>query len=51
MPIWPNLAGAVLGNGNVCTGSFIADCVLIFIFYFGDVLALFLTRLPLGDSY
>ena len=45
------MAGVVFGIGDACTGSYIAACVLNFIFYFGAALTLFFARLPLGDSY
>ena len=51
VPIWPNLAGVVFGIGVACTSSFIAECVLDFLFSFGAVLTLFLARLSLEDSY
>ena len=51
VPIRTNLAGVVLFIGVDFTGSCIAECVLYFLFSFGAVLALFIARLPLGDSY
>ena len=51
VPIQPNLDGAVLAIIVACTGSCIAEHVVNFLLYFGTVLALFLARLYLGDSY
>ena len=51
VPIRPNLNGVVFAIIFACTGSFIAECVLNFLFSFGAILTLFLARLSLGDSY
>ena len=51
MPIWTDLADVVFGIGVACTGLFIAQCVLDFLFSFDAVLTPFLARLLLGDSY
>ena len=51
VPIRPKFNGVVLAVIVAYTGSCIAEHVVDFLLYFGTVLALFLARLYLGDSY
>ena len=51
VPIRPKFNGVVLAIIVACTGSCIAEHVVNFLIYFGTVIALFLARLYLGDSY
>ena len=51
VPVRPNFNGVVFAMIVACTGSFIAERVVNFLFSFGAVLTLFLARISLGDSY
>ena len=51
MPVRPNFNGVVFAMIVACTGSFIAERVVNFLFSFGAVLTLFLASLSLGGSY